>query len=190
MNMNKPITDEDIDTEELAEKNDAFLPDSYKIPEKSQYMKLAVGENRIRVLSSPIMGWEWWEDTVREDGTKGRTPKRVHMDESVGEEHMESSKHFWSLLVWNYEQETLQIMHITQKTIQRALRALAKNKRWGNPRNYDIVIVRTGQDLQDTEYEVIPEPPTEADKKIKDAYAKTTVNLEALFEGKDPFEKV
>ena len=38
---------------------DQFLPTSYEVPNKpGNYMKFADGENRFRVLASPILGWE------------------------------------------------------------------------------------------------------------------------------------
>src|SRR3990167_6456887 len=168
---------------------DQFLDPNYKIPEKSQYTKFSVGENRLRILISPILGWEWWEDGVREDGTKKGSPKRVRMNEPVPEEHIEEAKHFWAMVVWNYNDECIQILERSEETIQRALRALSRNVKWGNPKTYDIVIDRTGQSLQDTEYEVIPEPPTPVDERITTALVKHPVNLEALYEGKDPFQK-
>ena len=36
-----------------------FLPENYKSPE-GNYMKLQDGENTFRVLSSAIVGWEYW----------------------------------------------------------------------------------------------------------------------------------
>ena len=37
-----------------------FLPDNYKIPTTSNYMKFAEGKNTFRVLSSAITGWEYF----------------------------------------------------------------------------------------------------------------------------------
>lgn len=39
----------------------AFLPIGYEAPKSSNfYMKLQDGENKIRILTQPILGWEDW----------------------------------------------------------------------------------------------------------------------------------
>jgi hypothetical protein len=40
---------------------DEFLPTNYEVPvSDGNYMKLKIGENRFRVLSSAIVGYEYW----------------------------------------------------------------------------------------------------------------------------------
>ena len=46
---------------------DTFLPTDYKIPTKDRYMKWKEGINRFRALTSPILGWEYWNE---EDGNR------------------------------------------------------------------------------------------------------------------------
>ena len=59
-----------------------FLPSDYKIPTTSKYMKFKQGENRFRILTSPIIGWEYWVNTE-----KGRKPVRKRSEERrVGKE--------------------------------------------------------------------------------------------------------
>ena len=44
----------------------SFLPDDYKVPTETKYMRFKEGDNRFRILSeSPAMGWEYWTE---EDG--------------------------------------------------------------------------------------------------------------------------
>lgn len=115
-----------------------FLPKKYEVPEKpGNYMKLDQGENRIRILSDPILGREWW---VRENGDiktrnenfiKGDRPERVRMDEDLSPDEFDASRHFWAMIVWNYKLEVVQILEITQSTIQKPLTALVKSEGWG-----------------------------------------------------------
>ena len=92
------------------------------------------------------------------------------------------------MIVWNYQDEKIQILEITQKGIQRELRNLAKDEDWGSPVDkYDIVITRQGEKLN-TEYSVQPKPAKATDKKITEELAKTSIDLEALFKGDDPFK--
>ncbi len=56
-----------------------------------------------------------------------------------------------------------------------------------DPREYDLTINRKGQKL-DTEYTVQPSPSKPLSADVKAAYEAKPINLEALFEGANPFE--
>lgn len=166
--------------------NDIFLPKDYEVPQKpGNYMKLLDGENRFRVLASPILGWKAWQTTP--DG--GRKPIRRRMDKPFQTDEVEEPeqiKHFWVMPVWNYRDERVQILEITQKSIQKSLRALAKDEDWGSPFGYDIVVTKTGQKLE-TEYQVNPKPHKKLDPGIIAMYEGMDIRLEALYDGQDPF---
>ena len=162
-----------------------FLPDKYEIPDASTgYMKFKIGENRFRVLSSAILGWESW----LKDDEGNRKPRRWRMGEDIKVEDVgDDPKHFWAFCVWNYATEKVQILEITQKGIMKSIKALTSDDDWGDPKDYDIVVTREGEGL-DTEYQVNPKPKKELDKGITQFYKDLNINLEALFEGKDPFK--
>ena len=152
----------------------------------SNYMKFVKGENKFRIMSSPITGWEWWETT--KEGK--RTPKRVRINEKIDISTLEdpdSIKRFWAMVVWNYSVSKVQILEITQKGIQKSLTSLSGDEDWGSPvDSYDVVVTRTGDGLE-TEYEVKPKPATKTIQEIADAIKGTSINLEALYDGEDPF---
>lgn len=163
-----------------------FLDSTYEVPQKpSNYMKFVSGENKFRFLTSPILGWETW----KEEPDGGRKPIRHKMDEpfDVSEVEPEQIKHFWAAVVWNYVEKRVQILEITQKGIQKSLRALARSKDWGSPLGYDILVTKTGEKLE-TEYQVNPVPPKPLEKEIEEGLGAVSVNLEALYKGDDPFE--
>ncbi|MDE2031399.1 MAG: hypothetical protein KGI58_04040 [Patescibacteria group bacterium] len=147
-------------------------------------MKFQDGENRFRILSSPIIGWEWWEE--KEDGT--RKPIRVTMDTKIPVDSVDPAtvRHFWAMSVWNYKEEKIQILEITQKSIQKSIKALAKDEDWGSPLNYDLVVTKSGEKLE-TEYQVQPKPAKKLDAAILQLFKDMAVNLNALYEGGDPF---
>jgi hypothetical protein len=174
-----------------------FLPPTYNVPEApSKYMRLESGENKIRILTSPILGYEWW---VTEDGrirekneapSKGDKPVRIRMNGSMPADAAEVQKHFWAMVVWNYKLEQVQILQINQSTIQKPLRNLAKDEDWGSPvgaKGYDISITKEGEKLQ-TEYSVTAKPKKPLDEGIIKMFEDMNINLEALFENKDPFK--
>lgn len=166
----------------------AFLPTNYEVPEKpGNYMKFKDGENRIRILQSPVVGWLSWK--TLSDGT--RKPIRKHLDEAFMSSEIDDEdaiKHFWAMPVWNYADERVQILEITQKGIQKTVKALAKDSDWGSPIGYDLIITREGKDLL-TKYQVQPKPAKALDIAIEKAFKETDIDLNALYKGEDPFKK-
>lgn len=163
--------------------NTGFFPTAdYKVPQTSNYLKLQEGENTFRVISSAIVGYEYFNvdnKPVRSRENFDTVPSDIKKDGRVN--------HFWAFLVWNYDTKSIQIAEITQKSIQGAMQALIKNVKWGNPKNYDITITRKGSGM-DTEYTIMPNPASPLPQEVQDKVAKVKVNLDALYEGNDPFK--
>jgi hypothetical protein len=159
-----------------------FLPDNYEIPTKP-YFKFIPGDNRIRILASPIIGYEYFTNDnkpVRSKESFDEMPSDIKPDGAI--------KHFWAMKIWNYHTTRIEIMEITQKGILTAIKSLAENPKWGTPLGYDICITKKGEGLN-TEYTVIPEPKSELTEVQELAFADTYVNLEALYTNGDPFIK-
>lgn len=150
----------------------------------SGYMRFKLGENRFRVLSSAIVGFETWN----EDKEGNRKPTRFKMGEAIPVDKVGTDpKHFWAFVVWNYKDEKVQILEVTQKGIMKSIQNLTKDEDWGDPKQYDIVVTREGEGLE-TEYQVQPKPKKELDASITKFYKGLTINLEALFKAEDPFK--
>lgn len=156
----------------------SFLPTDYTFREKSgQFMKLKNGDNRIRILSDAVVGWGWWDEN--------RKPFRVKTFQEAVNNGVEPIKEFWAFVVWNYASEQVEVLELTQKTIQRQLHTLVIDKDWGDPKQYDIAIKRTGDGME-TEYQVAPKPAKSITKEISDAYNASDIDLQALFKGEYP----
>lgn len=160
----------------------SFLPQDYEAPKVGGfYMKLQDGENKIRILTAPILGWEDWDNKkpVRfryaDKPCKAIDPKKPF-------------KHFWAMVVWNYTEEQVQILHLTQASIRKTIETLSKSEEWGAPYFYDIKITKTGKDM-DTEYQAMPLPHKKVAQDVVDAFNKRKCCLEALFDNLDPFSE-
>src|SRR5687768_7065007 len=131
-----------------------FLPTDYQIPKSpSGYMRFEDGINSIRILSSAIVGYEYFNKDnkpVRSAEPFEDMPSDIKKDGKI--------KPFWAFVVWNYKMKMVQILEITQKGIMTPIKALVDNPKWGDPKKYDIAITKTGEGL-DTEYTVQGEPP-------------------------------
>jgi hypothetical protein len=158
----------------------AFLPDGYELPKSNgAYMKLQDGENRIRILSQPVMGWEDWKDNkpirfkMADKPTKSIDPKKA-------------VRHWWAFIVWDYADQQIKILHITQAGIKAAITGLCKDVDWGSPYTYDLKILKNGKGME-TEYVVNPVPHKAIPAMVKQAFEEKPCNLDALFDNLDPF---
>lgn len=161
-----------------------FLPKGYKLPKStSDYFRFEDGSNKFRILKSPIVGWSWW--TEEEDGKK--VPHRVYTFNDVPSEYRPEARHFWALIVMNHNTDDINILEITQKSIQAGIKALTDDEDWGVPYDYDINVTRTGEKLE-TKYTVTPSPKKKLDLHIDLQHKADNIRLEALYDGEDPFD--
>lgn len=158
------------------------LPNNYELPksEGGKYTKLQNGTTKIRILTSPIIGWEYFSNDNKPNRSR-IAYSWVPADSKDGKK----AKEFWAFVVYNYDEERIQVMEITQKSLKEQLLALARDEDFGDPKEYDLKITRSGEKL-DTTYNIIALGKAEFtnQKAIEEAQ---DVNLEALFDGNDPF---
>lgn len=160
-----------------------FLPADY-VPPTSNYLKFEDGENRFRVMSSAIIGFEYW--TTENKPVRSRTSFKETPNIKTDQNGRKEVKPFWAFIVWSNKNKKIMILEITQKTIQQAMFRLVKNEDWGDPKNYDIIINR--EEVSGiTKYNVVPCPHKEVSQNVSDAFNDVKINLEALYDGADPF---
>jgi len=161
----------------------SFLDQDYEIPSNgsANYLSLVDGTNRLRILSKPILGWEDWQEKKPIRYKMGQQPRH-----SIDPDH--PMKHFWAMIVWSYNTNSIQIWQIRQATIQKALKGYADLPSWGAPYYYDIAIVKSGQ-AQLTKYQVMPEPHSQAAEHIVKAYHDKPCWLDAMLTCEDPWKE-
>lgn len=159
----------------------SLFRNDFKLEKKSQdgYMKLQKGENKIRILSQFIDGWEDWEER---DGKKVPVRSREKREYASKE-----CKQFVAAIVWNYNERRIQILSLTQSSIIKSLVTLSEDQDWGPVWFYDIKITRTGDDKL-TRYAVNPLPRKSLTSDIEKEFQETPINLQAMFTGGDPFK--
>lgn len=167
--------------------NDDFFPTAnYEIPQTSNYMKFVEGDNNFRVLSSAIVGYEYW-NTDNKPIRKRDNWNTVPHDIKVDKDGNIKISHFWAFVVYNYDAKRIQILEITQKGIMKYIQGLTKDVDWGNPKGYDLKVNRVGSGF-DTEYTITAKPHSPLKPEIATQYQAMIINLEALYEGNDPFK--
>lgn len=185
----------------------SFISQSYEVPQApGKYMKFEegkgeAGKNVFRILGSfeddtAIMGYEYWVTAFDENGKKCRKPVRKKMDEKINTDELEINpktgeieipKHFWALPVYNYKAKCLQILELTQKTVIRKILEFARNPKWGDPKEYDIIVYRDDS-LPGTQcYSVDHDLKEPLSEEITEAMKGWKCNIKALFSGEDPF---
>lgn len=159
----------------------SFLPNDYEVPSDNNYLKLKNGPTRIRILTPPIIGYLSWVD-----GAPVRT--QLKADCPPPSDPKQKIKHFWAMVVYNVDTRRIQILEITQQSIQLPIQNLSQDADWGNPMEYGLTITKEGEGF-DTSYLVTPAPPKPVPQDVMDMFAANPVRLEALYEGGDPFEQ-
>jgi len=173
-----------------------FLPNGYKEPVTDNYMKFQDGKNVFRVLSTAIVGMEYWKTEINENGEEVRKPIRKRMNENIPVEDLgldkwgnpERPKHFWAFVVYNRQDEKIQILEVTQSKIRKGIKNFVEDEDWGDPKEYDLVVTRSGEKLE-TDYVVSNKPKSKIDSAIVKEYEDMKINLEALYDGEDPFKQ-
>lgn len=152
----------------------SFIPEDYKPPTGGGgFTKLQDGENRLRILSSPLMMWIVWKD-----GQASRVP--FNQPKPIkGEGQKDSVKHGWGLIVWNYATESIEVFELDKQDIIAALTSYSKDPDWGHPKNYDIVVNKSGSGME-TEYKFIAKPAKPLAEQVKLAYTENPIDLSQL----------
>lgn len=152
------------------------------------YLKFEQGANKFRILSEPIMGWEYWTEAKSKEKSKPirsvERPSVIPLDADISKGW--NPRYFWAFVVWNLNAKRLQILEITQKGLLKGLQDLINNEDYGNPQEYSITVTRTGEGLE-SEYTLVPSPPKPVPADIKKIYEETPIRLSALLDGEDPF---
>jgi hypothetical protein len=167
-----------------------FLPKNYKVPTSSQFMKLTDGDNKIRILANPVIGWVGWH---KDENGKERPFRRAGVKKNIEDAEVLVDKfgkpkvnHFWAFPVWNYKDAQVQVLEVTQKGIQKEIENYYMIEEWGNPvNNYDIVIKKIKEGDR-TKYTVAPLPHKANTEEINQAFADSKIDLSKLFDGKYP----
>ena len=156
-----------------------FLPEGTTVPTSADnYTKLETGDNKFRLFGKPLMGWECWIK-VKE----GPRPIRREREDQLPSKGDRPSS-FWAFVVYNYKLKKFQVLSIKQKTIMRQLVALEEDEDWGDLREYDINIKKTGE-ARETKYQVLPLPKKKVAKDIKDEYDGLKINMDLYMSSED-----
>ena len=161
----------------------SFLPENYEVPSSGggNYFKPVTGDNKLRILSDVVTGWQYWNvdnKPVRMREKPSETPSDIRLNDDGKSDRV---KHFWVVLVWDYDSSQLKIWEITQAGIQGALAEFANDEDWGHPKNYNILLKKEGEKIN-TKYTVIPKPAKALDDRIIKEWQEAKVNLDAVFE--------
>lgn len=162
-----------------------FLPQDYKQPDNSSYLKFKLGENTFRILSSAIVGFEYW--TSDNKPVRSKEPFKTTPNIKVDKEGKTSIKHFWAMSVYNQDSNKIQVLEITQSSIQGAIKSLVDNAKWGDPTKYDITVTRVGDGF-DTNYSTMPNPHSDISPEVLKEFESMNINLKELYAGGDPFK--
>lgn len=172
--------------------NDFFgnAPTNYEVPKSdSKYMSFKTpGTYKFRILQAPIFGFAGWKVI---DGKN--TPFRFPMDQKPSDTSTFKEgklNHFWAMPVYNFNTGKVEVLEVTQKSIQEAIETYARSE-WGTPLKYNLIVTREGTGRDDTKYTTMNAPISELSEEAKQAWAEVQAagfNINELFKDRDPFE--
>ena len=160
-----------------------FLPEGIELMKTERpYWKtkdMKEGDNKLRIVMRPIAGWiDWDEKKPLRFRPENKPKKPLNPEKPV--------KPFWVCYVWDYAREGLYVIEFTQSSILKSLQAFGSDSDWGDFTKYDLKVKKEGSGL-DTSYTVTPLPHKPMSENIEKALRETPVNLEALYDGGDPW---
>ena len=168
----------------------SFLNNIKRAPESGgggSYVKLMQGKNTFRIVGhvddngfiNGMLGW-----ANNEDG--GRKPYRWKVGEEAPRNFEDKPKEFFAMKVYNYAEERVQVLEITQKILKDTLSSYCHDADWGDPRGYDIDIIKNGEGLE-TSYAMVAKPHKKMTDEQRQVCIDTKVDLHALYQSGDPF---
>jgi hypothetical protein len=180
-------------SQENKKEDKGFLPEGYEIPKTpSSYVKFEEGDTKFLPLAGVIVGYEYWtvdSKPVRLTEAPTELPANIKRKEDGSPTKVSP---FWAFPVWNYEDERVQILELTQKGIMQTIKSLAENPEWESPvMKYSLTVTRVGKGLE-TEYSTVPNPAKDIPKEITEAWEEVKKNdfdITRLFVSGDPFNK-
>lgn len=170
------------------------IPEDDKYLEKDikywNFAKRPEGKYRMRIFGPMITGWEdWTVDGYKDDGKPKKVPIRTRAnDKRPPINPKKPPQEFWALPVWVYNTKKVYLWILKQTSIMNALREFEADEDYGDINGYDIVVKRkkVGDKMTYRTNAMLPKSPIPDD--IMEFYRAMPMRLEALYEGKDPFE--
>ena len=176
----------------ISEEKIGFFPKVEASQSQGDYFKVSkIGSDhsnpsKIRILGafiedSMIVGWR----AFKKDGmpTRKKTIEEIDLTELGKNQFGQDEKpiKFWAFPVFVYQDNNVQICEIHQVGLMRELERLGNDRNWGDPRHYDISIMKTA-------YQVTPSQSQFPQEHV-DAVGKAInqIDLQKLFVNEDPF---
>jgi len=158
--------------------------------EKGRYVnKFDDGDNKFRILGEPAIYREYF----------GEDNKPVRSEKKPSEDEVKRYCKEWkfgkqvsyvrALPAWDYKAKQTVVLSLKKQALTKALRNLVHNEEFGDPTKYNITITKKWKDLE-TEYSLVGWQIRELDQEIKDARAKSPIDIWEMIVNWNPFVQV
>lgn len=156
------------------------LPTQQAVSSWGSYMKLLPWKNKFRVVTDVQWGYVVWDKT--------QSPNVAIRDENTPLESIgdQKSRMFWAFGVIDRADGEFKLLEIVQQPIQEAIRKLAAQEEYGDVKNFDVVVEKSGSGLQ-TRYQTMPMPPKALTKEEKEIVKNNPLNLANMFTDESVF---
>ena len=148
--------------------------------------KLTDKERRVRFMGEGKTGWTAWSTEnkpLRWEYLPEEPPDNIKPDLSG----KKALKRFLVTVVYDYESDDFKIFEMTQRSLMEQLFKYYQDSDYGDPTAYDIKLSKTGTG-KETSYSLVAAPPKPIGKDILARFDEFYCNLDALYDGGDPFK--
>lgn len=125
-----------------------------------------------------------WTAPDKGDGQLPEVPKNIKLKTWNATDN--GFKLYWSVVVFNYDTNTVQIWDMYQKVFKDSLFAIASSRTKNDWTKFDIEIIKKGEKTE-SKYTLLTGENQELSDEIKKIITETPVNLKAMETGEDPF---
>ena len=147
--------------------------------------------SKVRLLGAFIDGTmiEGYRAFINNKPIRRKTLQEIPINElgtnSFGQQ--EKPVLFWAFPVFVFDETNVQICEIHQVGLMRELERLGNNPNWGDPRLYDIDIMKTGGGNR-VAYQLTPKQDSFPQEHQEATYQRlASIDLQKLFASEDPF---
>lgn len=113
-----------------------------------------------------------------------RRRSEAELMQAIGRTDIQT-KVLWVMPVYNYATQQVEVLNVTQKSIQEDLANYRNDEDWGDFTEYDVVVTRTGQTKEDTRYSTMAKPHKPLAPEVQSLWQSVTLDLGKTFEPRD-----
>ena len=148
-------------------------------------------ELKFRVIGDIQVGYQYFQEITREDGTQGVKPVRSEeypdtlenpAKKYQSEERVDRATQFMAMAIYDFSDNKIKIWNLSKKSVISSLMEVENDEDTGEIQDYDFKVKKSGNGLE-TEYALLRLDKTDVTPEMQKAYEDANVDLKAYLNG-------